>query len=406
MNCNFQPEMNKNFSLAGHRISISAFFFLHGVCFASWASRIPSIQQNLHLNETSLGAVLFALPVGSFLTVPLSGLLVARRGSRDLVWITALIYSAILSCIGFAGATWQLVIALFLFGSSGNMCNIAFNTQALGLEKLYGRRIMSSFHGVWSVAGLAGAGFGGWVMGTGMPVWIHFLIITGLSFLIVFFCRQQLLAEDKQEGGRRTAFTRPEGILVILGMIAFCSMMCQGAMFDWTGVYFKKVLHAIPAWIGAGYTAYMLSMAATRFLADWISHHIGLRNTLFWSGVLTAGGLVLMVLIPNIPASIVGSTLVGIGVSPVVPLVYSAVAQSKVMAAPLAIAAVSTMGFIGLLIGPPLVGFVAGWAGLPVSFIVLAAIGLTVSILSFKVNYEIKPQDEISSTASNIASEI
>ena len=377
------------------RISISAFFFLHGICFASWASRIPNIQQSLHLNETSLGAVLFALPVGSFITLPFSGWVIAKKGSRRVIWATAFIYSCMLLCIGLASSVWQLVVALFFFGSSGNMFNIAFNTQAIGLEKNYGKRIMSSFHGVWSVAGLAGAAVGAFMMAMGISTSLHFIIITGFSFLIILICGPKLLHEDGQQQSKKPIFSKPEGAIVGLGMIAFCSMMCQGAMFDWTGVYFKKVLHANAGWTGAGYTAFMLSMAATRFLADWMTHRIGLKKMLIWSGVLTAAGLCTIIFSHFLLVALFGCIVVGIGVSPVVPLVFSAVAQSKVMAAPVAIAAVSTLGFVGLLIGPPLVGFVAGVAGLPVSFIILATVGITVSILAKKIQYDMHKEEGI-----------
>jgi len=386
--------MKKEPSLALRRTSISVFFFIHGFCFSTWASRIPNIQQHLHLNEAGLGAVLFALPIGSFVTVPFSGWLAAKYGSKILVWITALIYACLLSCIGWSSTAWQIVVSLFLFGSAGNMCNIAFNTQAIALEKMYGRKIMSSFHGIWSVAGLIGAGIGAMMMGMGVLTEYHFLIITTIALILVFICRPLLLEERGQQQQRRALFSRPEGIIVVLGFIAFCSMMCQGAMFDWTGVYFKKVLNAGAGWIGAGYTGFMLSMAAFRFLADWITQQIGLKKVLIWSGLFTGCGLLLMIIFPNLVIGIIGSVIVGIGVSAVVPLVFSAVAQSKAMPTPVAIAAVSTVGFVGLLIGPPMVGFIAASLGLKTSFLILAIIGFMVSILSLNVKYDIADVSE------------
>src|SRR5438128_1547483 len=152
-------------SLTATRIRISLFFFFYGFIFASWASRIPTIQQSLGLSEARLGAVLLAMPVGSFITLPFSGLLTAKIGSRKVVMVASFIYGLILMGIGFSQNVWQLTVCLFLFGSAGNMMNISVNTQALTLEGLYGKTIISSFHGMWSVAGLVAAFTGSYFMG-------------------------------------------------------------------------------------------------------------------------------------------------------------------------------------------------------------------------------------------------
>src|SRR5882724_1582234 len=247
------------------RFAVGAFFFLHGLCFSSWASRIPNIQQYFHLSDASLGSVLFAMPIGSFVTLPCCGWLITKNGSRNMVLIAAVIYSCMLAGIGYASTVGQLVICLFFFGSSGNLMNVAFNTQAIGVEKMYPKPIISSFHGIWSLAALGGASLGGWLMGSGISVATHFLSVAGACLLITIVCSRWLLNQDTGTEQKRVLFTRPEKSILNLGMIAFCSMMCQGAMFDWSGVYFKKVLSLDPAWIGTGFTAYMISMTTSRF---------------------------------------------------------------------------------------------------------------------------------------------
>ncbi|HEX8678230.1 MAG TPA: MFS transporter, partial [Segetibacter sp.] len=151
---------NLTYSKRSHRIAVASFFFILGFCFASWASRIPDIQQKLGLNETQLGMVLFALPIGLFISLPVSGWLISRKGSKKIVRIASLCYACILVALGFAEKTFQLVAALFAFGFAGNMGNISMNTQAVGVEYLYKRNIMASFHGIWSLAGFSGAAVG------------------------------------------------------------------------------------------------------------------------------------------------------------------------------------------------------------------------------------------------------
>src|SRR5690606_29397137 len=182
-------------------------------------------------------------------------------------------------------------------------------------------------------------------------------------------------------------FSMPDKSLFSLGAIAFCSMMCEGAMFDWSGVYFKKVVEVEPEWVGAGYTAFMVTMAGTRFVADKLTHRIGLKKILQLSGLFTAFGLLLSVFFPSLEIAIIGFLLVGVGVSSVVPLVYSAVGKSKTLSPGVAISAVSTLGFLGLLLGPPIIGLVAGATSLRVSFALMALMGILVTILSSKTKY-------------------
>jgi MFS family permease len=174
----------------------------------------------------------------------------------------------------------------------------------------------------------------------------------------------------------------PDKSLLKLGVIAFCSMICEGTMFDWSGVYFKKVVMAEREWIGAGYTAFMSTMATGRFFADWFTTKFGIQKTLQLSGILIASGLMVSVLFPYLLSSILGFLLVGFGVSSVVPLIYSSAGRSKVMSAGVAIAAVSTIGFFGFLIGPPLIGMIAGVSSLRISFVVIALMGLNITLIS------------------------
>jgi MFS family permease len=365
-----------------NRVAVGAIFFLYGLCFSSWASRIPSIQQSIGLSDAHLGLVLIALPVGSMISLPLSGFLTAKAGSRKIVIIATILYSLSLVTLGLAASVYHLVAGLFVFGLSGNLLNISINTQAVGVEALYKRSIMASFHGLWSLAGFVGAAVGTFMMGRGVFPYQHFILITIIAVSILLLSNRNLLREDTKPEANQPIFARPDKSLINLGVIAFCSMICEGAMFDWSGVYFKKVVVADEAWLGAGYTAFMSMMAFGRFFADWATVRFGLKRILQISGLLTATGLLVAVLFPNIVTAITGFLLVGAGVSSVVPLVYSAAGRSKVLSPGVALATVSTIGFLGFLCGPPLIGLVAGATSLRVSFSIIAVMGLCVSIVS------------------------
>ena len=376
-------QLQLPYSRLTFRITTAALFFLQGLCFASWASRIPTIQQNLGLSESGLGLVLFAIPVGSFISIPFSGWLVARAGSYKVVTAALVCYSIVLISLGVAATKAQLIFCLFLFGFCGNMSNVSVNTQAVGVEAIYQRPVMASFHGMWSVAGFTAAAIGSAMIGNGVVPYHHFIFIASIIVFTTILSFRYTLKEDhnKPQVGQKI-FMKPDKSLVNLGTIAFCTMICEGAMFDWSGVYFKKVVMAEKAWIGAGYTAFMATMATGRFIADWFTSKYGIQTTLKISGALIASGLMIAVVFPQLWTAIFGFLLVGFGVSSVVPLVYSAAGKSKVMSAGVAIAAVSTIGFLGFLIGPPLIGIVAGISSLRVSFIIIAAMGLSVSVLA------------------------
>jgi MFS family permease len=369
-------------SLRPRRISISLFFFFYGFIYASWASRIPNIQQKLNLSETVLGAVLLAMPVGSFLTLPISGYLTSKIGSRKVAIMSSLVYSCLLAGIGFSQSVWQLTGCLFLFGSAGNMLNISINTQAIALEVLYKKIIISSFHGMWSVAGFFAASLGTYFIAKAFPVDFHFLLIGAISFSSFLICLRYLLHDYSRPKQKHAFFPKPDKAFLGLGILAFCSMICSGAMFDWSGVYFKKVVTSNPAFIGVGYTAFMVSMTAIRFVTDWLTQHVGFKKIIACCGMFITVGLLVAVFFPYLWPATIGMLFVGAGVSPVVPLVFSAAGKSKILSPPVAIAAVSSIGFIGLLIGPPVIGFIAGLTSLKISFLILSFFGLIITFIT------------------------
>jgi len=376
------------------RIAVGAMFFMAGLCFASWASRIATVQAKLGLNDAALGAVLFSLPIGLMLSLPFSGWIITKIGSKRVLLGAILAYAIFLIGLGLAQTTIELVICLVCFGFAGNTVNISVNTQAVTAEGMHTKPIMASFHGLWSLAGFTGAGIGTFMIGHSVNPFHHFVIILSITAVVSLIISRYLYDDY---GSAKTAVPSPLSLrqrlslvvpLFTLGSIAFCSMICEGAMFDWSVIFFKKVIQAPIAMQGLGFTAFMFTMAGGRFIADQFAHRFGLKRTLQVSGSLTATGLLIAVIFPHIYSAMAGLMLVGVGVSSVVPMVYSAAGKTKTMSPGVALAAVSTVGFAGFFVGPPVIGFIAGLATLRASFLFVAVMGISVVILSTRAKLD------------------
>jgi MFS family permease len=370
------------------RRAVSSYFFLAGLCFSSWASRIPDIQTKLKLSNAALGGILLGLPVGLLLSLPFAGILVAKFGSKKTVIWASTLYAITLPAVGIATFSWELVLFLFLFGIAGNILNISINTQAVGTEEIYGRSIMASYHGLWSLAGFAGAALGSLFIGLKLLPYQHFFIITAIVLIIVLSGSRFLLEDDFYESEQQPVFALPDKSLISLGFIALCGMICEGAMFDWSGVYFKKIIQPPKELISAGYTAFMCMMAAGRFVADWLATRFGVKKILQACGILTALGLAIAVIFPFFLPAIIGFLLVGAGVSAVIPFIYGLAGKSKILSPGVALAAVSTIGYFGFLFGPPCIGFIAQISSLRVSLALIAFLGIGITIISSRTKIE------------------
>ncbi len=370
------------------RLAVSLVYFSMGLAFASWASRIPDIKTSLQLSDGIFGSILFALPVGQFLMMPFSGKLVTRFGSDVVLKFALPAYTLALSSIGLVHTGWQLAIVLFLFGVSGNVCNISVNTQGVAAERLYGRPIMASFHGGWSLAGFTGALIGLVMINLKViPLW-HFVVIIFIVWLIVRLNYPYLIkigADPRKHEPRRKFIMKPDSILLQLGIIGFFSMASEGAMFDWSGVFFKDVVKAPESLVALGYTSFMIMMASGRFLADYLIGKIGRKLLMQICGVMISTGLFTAVIFPYLLPSTLAFMLVGLGVSSIVPTVYSTAGKHEKIPPGIALATVSSVSFLGFLMGPPLIGFIAEAFGLRYSYAFIGIFGIGITLLVGKV---------------------
>lgn len=370
------------------RIAVALVYFSMGLCFSSWASRIPDIKTTLNLSDALFGSILFALPVGQFLMMPFSGKLVTRFGSHRTLLVALPAYSVLLCCLGLMQAGWQLAIGLFAFGLAGNLSNISINTQGVAAERIYKRPIMASFHGGWSLAGFTGALIGLVMINLKMPVFWHFVSIIAIVWTIVAINYPYLVRTRPtpvENEPRRKFFNKPDHILFQLGIIGFCSMASEGAMFDWSGIYFKDVVKAPASLVVLGYTSFMIMMATGRFVADYMISKIGRKRLLQICGVMISTGLFTSVLFPYLIPCTIAFMMVGLGVSSIVPTVYSAAGRHSKIPAGIALATVSSVSFLGFLMGPPLIGYISEAAGLRYSFAVIGVFGMGISLLVSRV---------------------
>ncbi len=373
-------------SLRRTRLAVFLFYFGQGIGFASWASRIPDIKHSLDLSDAALGSILLALPAGQLFTMPLSAKLVTKYGSKKMLTITAPLYVVALTNLGLATAPWQLAAFLFLFGVIGNMANIALNTQGVETEKLYNRPINTSFHGAWSVAGFAGALIGLLMVNMHVKPYQHFLVIILLGWTNVLINHKHLVGgKPEGSGTKRPFFIKPEGSLLQLGIIAFCSMATEGAMFDWSGVYFKDVVLAPQSLVVLGYASFMVMMSIGRFIGDAVILNIGRKRTMQFSGIIISCGMALSALFPYMVTATIGFMMVGLGVSTNIPSVYSVAGRNEKVPPGIALAMVSSVSYLGFLMGPPLIGYISALSSLRYSYALIGCFGLLISYLVTRI---------------------
>jgi MFS family permease len=370
------------------RLSVSFFYFALGLCFATWASRIPVLKAGLGLSEAELGTILLMLPTGQLLTMPLAAALVNRLGSKSVLPMAGVCYAILLIFIGLSSNAWWLGAALLFYGIASNISNIAINTQGVLVEEQYGKSIMSSFHGAWSLGGFAGSLIGLLTLNLQLSSVMHFSIISVLLIIIIFINRGYLIVENvaKKTVEKKEKF-KPDNVIIQLGIIGFFSMATEGAMFDWSGVYFSEVIHAPLEWVTIGFTSFMIMMASGRFIGDWIIEKFGRKRTLQGSGLLMFTGMMASVLFPNFYVAIFSFMLVGLGVACNVPTVYSLTGRHERIPAGVAIAMVSSISFMGFLVGPPLIGYIAELFNLQYSFALFSLFGLCMFIMTSKLKF-------------------
>lgn len=385
------------------RMAVLSFFLAQGLCFSSWASRIPDVKAMFDVYDVFYwGLVLFLIPVGKFVAIPLAGYLVSRLGSRVMVQVSVLGYALSLFSIGAVSSIYLLGVALFCFGVFWNLCDISLNTQGIVIERLYGRTIMASFHGGWSLAACLGALLGFVMIVSDIPPFVHFSISAVIILCIILVGRKYLQEdkvrqfeevetreEQKEAPALLTFIRRPEHILILFGLAGLFGLVVESAMFDWSGLYFESVLQ-VPKSLQIGFLVFMVMMTAGRFTANWAYGKLGKRRVLQLAGAFIFAGFFITALLGNISENMalkvlinsLGFMLVGLGISCVVPTIYSLVGAKSHTPVGIALSILSSISFIGSLIAPLLIGAISQAFNMQQAYLVVGVLGLCLFLMT------------------------
>jgi MFS family permease len=385
------------------RIAVTAVFVVHGLLFASWTAHIPDVKAHLGLTDGTLGFALLGAPVGSVVAMIAASWLLPRVGSRAVVRVALVGYCAAGPLVGLTGSLPALFAALFAWGAFQGTLDVAMNTQAIAVERTGGRILMSGLHGSWSIGAFAGAGIGALAVAAGITLSLQLLVMGTIALLVAGLLTAQMLPAAAEHPGGDSDSNRnsperagPEaepgpvkrsgasasrwsGGMVLLGAIAFASMLCEGAIADWGAVYLSGPLHATGVIPGLGYTTFSLAMVTVRLSGNRLLTRFRTDRLLPALAAVATLGFAAALVVASPPAALVGFCCLGIGLASVVPAVFSAAGRIPGLAAGTAVATASACGWAGFVCGPPLIGRLASWASLPV------ALGLLPLLTAFVV---------------------
>lgn len=367
------------------RIALSTFFFLSGLCFSSWASRIPTIKELFNLNDAQLGSILLVMPISALFGTVVSGWLVSKFNSREPLVISFLLFAVSLIGISFVKNTFLLIVLLGLFSTFMRVLNIVMNAQSISLQEKFQKKIVGSFHAIWSFGGVVGVLFSTAMVKSGISMETHFTIIATITILGSIIAYKYALRNDKSQTGNKLILGKPDTFILYLGLLIFCAAICEGGMYDWSGVYFKEVVREDI--FTYGYLLFLICMTTSRFFIDSLLDKLGMPVMYIISGLLISTGIFLAILFPQFWTALIGFCLVGIGVSPIFPMTYMLAGKSKKYSPGMAISIIGTYAIVGMFIGPPLIGYLSHAFGLQYAFLIFIFCGLMfipISRLFFK----------------------
>ncbi|WP_235577984.1 MFS transporter [Pseudoxanthomonas sp. Root630] len=362
---------------ARERIATRIAFFIGGFAVSAWAPLIPFAKRRLALDDAQLGLMLLCLGVGSVLMMPLAGGLAARFGCRRTILVAGAMICLCMPALMLAPSIPMLAVALAVFGASLGVLDVVMNVQAVIVERASGRAMMSGFHGMYSVGGIAGAGGVAGALALGASPLLAIGGTAVLAALLLAYARGGLLARGGD--GDHPAFVLPRGRVLLVGAVCFAMFLSEGAVLDWSAVFLSTVRHADPATAGFGYVAFAVTMTLGRLTGDRIVQALGAFRVVVCGALVAAAGFTLAILSTSPMAGLAGFALVGAGAANVVPVMFSAAGRQRDMPTHLAVAAVTTMGYAGVLLGPAALGFVAKATSLPIAFGLLVVLLLCVA---------------------------
>jgi predicted MFS family arabinose efflux permease len=362
--------------------ALRAQFFVAGALFATWGVHVPSVKAHYALGERALAIAMLASGVGSVLALLQAGKVFARHAPRRVAPLLALVAAAAIGSLLLPSAYPVLLLLMLAYGVAGALFDVAINDEASAIERIAGRPVMSGFHALFSLGGMAGAAAWSVLAPIGVTASQHLAGAAGVLALVAILASGFMLphAREAQAGG--APLSLPRGPLLLLGVLAALGLIGEGAMYDWSVLYLRQDLQAPRDTASLGYASFSAAMAAGRFAGDWVRARTAPVTLLRASGLLAAAGMGLALAAPSPWAALAGFALVGLGFANVVPVLFSAAGQVPGVAPAHGIAAVSSLGYFGMMVGPPLIGFIAQAQSLRAGLLVVIAFAAVVAALS------------------------
>lgn len=364
--------------------AVMAAFAFNGLLFGAWAARVPAFKDRFDLEPATLGLLLLALAAGAILSFPLAGALSEKWGASTLTVRCAWLYGPALVLLALAPNVWSLGLALLFFGAVHGAMDVAMNGWGARVETQSGRSTMSVFHAMFSLGAGLGAGSSYLAVQSGLALELHMLLVavTGGAIGLALMSPARGSDRNMSTGSENQLFALPTGRLALVGLIAFSVSMGEGAMADWSAVFLRLSIQATDAQAALGYAAFSATMVLMRLAGGYVTDRLGAVRTVRASGLIAASGLAIAIGANSLPLALAGLAITGVGYAVVMPLVFSRAARDPVVPSGPAIASVATLGYGGMLLGPPIIGFIAQLTGLPFSFLLLVLLSMLAAALS------------------------
>jgi MFS family permease len=354
------------------RLATRLVFLVVGFVAAAWACLVPFAKANTELDEGTLGLVLLCLGVGSLLAMPTAGALSTRYGCRVVLTTSSLVACATLPLLATASSAPLLAVVLFVFGAALGSADCVMNVQAVIVERAGAKPMMSGFHAFYSLGGIVGAVSISLLLMLGITPLNSTLIALAVMIMAVLVAYPGLLPHGNPTEG--PPFAIPHGIVLALGVLCFIVFLVEGSMLDWSAVLTTEQRGTGPATAGFAFASFSMAMTLGRLMGDRVVAKVGSRPVVAMGGLLAAGGIVLATLVSIRALALLGYALVGVGCSNIVPVLFTAVGRQRTMPQAVAVPAITTLGYAGILVGPAGIGFIARLSSLPVAFLFVATL--------------------------------
>lgn len=356
--------------------------------YANWASRLPELQESLNISHASLGSLLFTMAIGAVIGMPFTGWLALNYGSAFITKVFAVVLCSAIAMIGLPSTLALESVVFFTIGLFNGGMDVTMNEQAVLVERLWKKPIMSSFHGLWSVGMATGAGAGALFSKSHTDLSVHFIMIAAVSLVSLMWASRYLIKEKAAKTGHEKTFVLPKRMIVPLGLIAFCGMLSEGSVADWSAIFMNKVIGATESFSALAFGAFGAGMTTGRFTGDYFTMRIGKKKLLLGDGLLAITGLVIALGFVSVWSTFVGFFLAGLGLATVVPIIYTTAGNAPGVSPSVGIAMATTIGYAGFFVGPPVIGYLSDSYGLRIGLAFPLVLLTIMLVLIARVNFD------------------